>query len=157
MRVVWLLWSAWMGCYDRLFPTRTRSQSSTERAPATTFRWSLRARAPTALPRRAAPPCLRRPRGAARGRDDPRAENQDEGESNERDAREDPAGHRGRAGGPVHEGHATEGDVRELDAGAGSAAPCGRAGDDRRHPARRADPPGALGALGLADDPADLH
>src|SRR3954462_13914383 len=78
-------------------------------------------------------------------------------EPSERAPRADRERDRLRGSRPVHEGHAAVRDVRELDACAGSAPPRRRARDRRRRPARPADPPGALGRLKLADDPAGLR
>ena len=58
---------------------------------------------------------------------------------------------------PLHEGHARAADVRLLRPHRRRPAGARRAVRGRRHPARPAHPPGALGPLAVADDPAALR
>ena len=78
-------------------------------------------------------------------------------EQSEPDPRRHRPGDRREPRDPLHEGHARAADVRLL--GAHRRRPAGprRAVRRRRHPARPAHPPGALGPLAVADDPAALR
>ena len=77
--------------------------------------------------------------------------------TSEPDPRRDRRGDRRARRDPVHEGHARGAGLRLLGPHGRHAAVAGGAVRGRRHPARPAHPPGALGDLELADDPAAVR
>ena len=79
------------------------------------------------------------------------------GGESEPDPRRDRRGDRRARRDPVHEGHARGARLRLLGAHGRRAAVARGPVRRRRHPARPAHPPGALGALELADDPAAVR